>query len=1540
MTKRGLRRLIIVAACLVLIAGGLGGAYFARQWFRDQQASAAREKGLAAFKASRFAEAIPELGTALGRRPDDPECLLAIARCFIATATEERGNIAKSVAYAVRASTLRPQDPEPLAILLEAYGAMRRWTEALATADKLLAITPKDRAALETRLAALTQLGKRPEALEAAKALVAAFPDETSSHVLLLLTMRDNGATGPALLDYAKEQLTRRPDDQRFRLLVAQVAAGADDLNVAVETASALADTKPKNVEVFQGLISLIGSLRTSPAISQEQAGRLTTAFDALVSDALAAAGDSPRLAVIAPRLWLSGRASEVTSQLAATLSDTKAPDSVLGLAALAAADADGAADTVKPAIEALKARATPVAKSWVATIEAQRLLRAQKLPEALDQFRQAVADDSGNGIAAFLLAQTKSAMGDAREAERLMRTVISSNPGATLARVRLASMLLDRGETEAARDAALAALRSNTRAGDAAILFAEATIRLGESGGDKRNLPQVRDMLKEMLAQSRESGDVNALLARAHFAQGEKTQAEEVVRRIQSDKISVPSVQMLALVRAAKAANSPTAASLSTQLEQSATDPVLVAGRAAILAESGDVAGGRALIAQAAAAAPDQKLAWQRIEAIFLDQVGAPEAADKLRDLARDQASDPVSLQIVLDSRASWRDKAIIESSLRALQQILGETSPVCRVFDARRFIAFDRDASKAAGIVRQLGQVTEADPTNVLAFVLQAEAMLVGSSTDLREPIKLMSRAIDAAPTSPRHYPRLLQLLQASGDSTELGRRLTQFSALTDLPTDSLQIRAEAELALGALPDAIRDYRQLVDRGVETAKYGLATALLRSGRKADALKLAQELAAQSSAEAKAGAARLYAQVGEADRALKLVDELPQDVPVATRDQIRLDTLVALGRSEEALTLLKSRAERENTAEAWLAVARFSLSRRDAKSAQQAIDAGLRIDPQNAEFKRLASAGKLFAGEKLGRAGIEEVALSLVGQSEAPGMTDLLSAIQAYNAEPKLPAFIDKLVAITRQRPTLLPAWQSLMSAQMQAGRVDDAMGSARSAMAIFPTSVAIPRLAAMMLMQAGRPADATGFARQWRARVPNGDPFEADVLLADAQLATGRSDDALQSIEPYFDRIAGGDGGSAALEVLSVALADRGQLPRAQGLLWTRAGKSPDDAIVAVRLAGRAKADTAALAQWLERVEPVLPPGGNARYQLAEAWLRLGAVSSNRRYLDRAKTAAEAAAEDPALRGAASFTAASALMAQRRQGEAVRFLTAASKELPGRPDVLMALAQATLDSGGPSADALTAARAALAATGGDSSREATAARVVLGRALIAAGQFETAQTTYAEALKAAPADPLPLSGLLVALHEQGKQPEFDAALRAAVSPQARLNALMQAAIDFEARKRPADAERFYRLAVESSPNDPMALNNIAYLLLKSPDKLAQAVGYAEKALAAAEAAKLPAEALTAIADTLAVGYRKQHRPADAERICTQSRKRDPKSALPLIGLAECAIDRGDRPAAERFLAEIPADLALDDETAARLATVRASSPPTPPNK
>lgn len=185
---------------------------------------------------------------------------------------------------------------------------------------------------------------------------------------------------------------------------------------------------------------------------------------------------------------------------------------------------------------------------------------------------------------------------------------------------------------------------------------------------------------------------------------------------------------------------------------------------------------------------------------------------------------------------------------------------------------------------------------------------------------------------------------------------------------------------------------------------------------------------------------------------------------------------------------------------------------------------------------------------------------------------------------------------------------------------------------------------------------------------------------------------------------------------------------------------------------------------------------------------------------------------------------------------------------------------------------DTETLARHALAVTPDDGNMQ-----ILLGNALIVEGRFEEADRHFTDAVRIRPNDFQAQSGLALALADEGKIDEAIAAYRKAIviNPHEAKPHYMLAGLLYQ-RRNFTEAMVEYQLALQIDPNQPLALNDLAWILATAPDARlrngAAAVDLAQRAC------RLTNYKMTLFVGTLAAAYAEAGRYQDAVKAAEQA--------------------------------------------------------------
>ncbi len=1522
------RRLLLLGVVLVLVVGGGLGLLVVRRWQNQRLDARLRADGVAAFERADYPAALDHLGRYLKRQGDrkEPEALLFYARARARLEEPDGKHIVEGVEIYKLYLAMRPDDRDAEVEYLRLNIARGRWPEALGVAARLRPArledaTEADLPVLREEVRALVAQGSADERLGAVSHRITELaPLELDAHLTYCdwLVRRNRAEEARA---WARNLRDAYPSDPRARLLDLLVGLGPPSLGEfsrlfdALCALTVLDPGRPERPPTGE-LPDEAYLLRVATLL--DQIGRHDHAVSLLraatVRDDMPAAS---RLAV--RRMWQTGRSDWVLD--ATEHVDPASPDlpaDMLGFRALAlrAEDRGGEADDVR---EVLRTRPADFrARAWVAALSAP-VGPPGGTPGSLAPFDAAMRENQAEPVFRHFHADALAGVGRLEDAIVEWRAVAGSPLaiGWALPWVRMSQAALELGLVrEAVEYAERAAQISPRSLAVAGARFGALVARVERSSaptGDEGVLLRFVERAGEEL---RASGDpVGAPRFLEQLLPGRVLLLSRVGRRAEAGDLidaslgSSPPPERETLERLAIVSIREKLGREGTLLDAAARlyaeAPSTGAVRALGLHEEGKHAEALRMLDRAVAdAAPDRRAAWEMTRAAFLDRIGDPGAGPAWIAAADSHPDDLAVQSAALRSPTATRDASFIDRAAGRIAALTGDANPgssLVRLARARSLLAgrpTARQRDQAVGLIRD---VTVDQPRLIEARVLLADALLMqdegaGIRPDVPGALAELRAAAGASIDGAPLWLRVAELMQRERDFA--GARAELLRVVSDYAGDAeVQRRAAGLLvAQGALDDAIPVYESLAKASPSVdASLALGEAYALARRDGEALAVFRRLAAArpESADEALGVAVWLHRLGDAQassRAIAALDDLPlasdeRAVHRARYEGERGDLDAAEARLREAL------GANQRNADAWAGLVTILLRRGKTEAAGAAVRDARGALPDEPRLLMLERQIGVSSGP--GASGLTEFADALGSEPGGAASAEAVRAVSAAMESGRLDSE-EGLVALADRFPTALAVQNLVVRRLMEVSpaRPDPAARIAERAMASFPASPEPARLAAAAHAALGRWDRALACAEAWRRRDPRR-PIEADGAVAEAHLALGNPDRALEVLRPHLGLP---KASPAAPESLLVAgLGARALLALGR----------PDDAY--------------------GLLEPLLPHSSAARIDLFIPLVLdpVQSVESGRAWLDRAAPAfpAQPVAERAAL--------------------ALAYTRLGARSEPLRAE-LTSVAEAILDGltpGAPGPDAaLLEARGALAEARGDRPGAAEQYR----RSLESDPARLSALERLADVAGSEGVDPVPLLGTaeraaekngdprvlfaLARLHQSvGEGAEGDAGVSSLARALELYRAILVTAPDNpEVLLRAASvadllddgaAVDFYTRAAAQPTLEPeiraIAQNNAAYLLLgmnRSPDDLRKARTLSEAALAVARRAPF--------LDTQA---RIEQALGDRTRAATLFREAiqtDPGHAGARLGLAALLAegDQGDREHASRVLGDLGA--------------------------
>lgn len=1408
MTARGKKRLTLLIGVFVIAAAGIAVAVVVRGQVRAHLMEEALAEGRAAYEAGDYETAMRRIGFYVGRADDNPETMDAEALYLLADARRRepmaRGqHLVQAAGLARRAADLMPGDPRPLRMLLELYPALGFGNETLDAADRLLEIEPGDLDAMLLRTEMLAAVGRRAEATESARETLERHPGSNAARSQMVRLMLLDGAEIDEVVAFVEEQARTRPQDLGAQLLLADWQSR---VGLASEAASTLLEARELSIETarhLESFVLLLDRIRIGQADDDRSSVEVA---DALLAEHMDDDALGPAAARIkADRQWRRGDEAGAMAALRPLVADPgEAADETLGLATLMAMEMEEL-DLISTLREHLDARVSDEARHWSALAAGRLALMEGDLPEAIARLDEAaqLGDAPRLELIAFWRGRALELQGERASALGEYREAVRRSPTWQLARAELITELLGRGRVEEAlREAELFTgfAPNASPSGELGLAFSRLFASAVEAGGvGQITVESAITNLGENARRAPASGDLAALYARALAAAGRTAEAEAEIDRIVEGRLRISPDLLRELYNIARQRDLAGAGELSALAgEMFAGNPDVLLLRAMEAARAGRVDEGRAMFRDAIASAGEEasRLSLRRAFARFLVLVDDPEGLDLLHELA-DEHTDNARVQMdLLEVDAAWTDERMITDAINRLGAVTDEGTGY-RIYDARRLLTFlpaegqDRERALAEAFER-LGPLLRSEPPVTPALLLGAEAELLEG--DASEAIELLERAVEYEPWRSGVYPRLIEMLQASGRSVDAERRLRDYTQRDDLTDAARRRRVELLMTQGLWSLAVDDAEALADGGAQELHL-LARARAGAGDIDGAAEAYATLLASGEADAQAvaAAADLFARRDGFEEGLAALDALPSSL---TEEQRALQIAAfheRHGRTTEAERRYAEAVETYGGASSWAEFARMRVRRGDLSEATTVIEEGLAAHPDDSQLRALHQLVNGVEGVDLRPDELAAIAGSLVDERTREAFERLVAAEAALQSDRQ--AGLGALRDLVSASPTFLPARRLLVVMLLRGPDPDDRTATereeerneavllARAGMTAMPANARAAQLAYEALNLVGRREQALAAAREWRSRTPV-DAFLPDLAIADLLLRGGAAEEALAVLTPWRDRLEeeATEQRPLGLNLLGRALAATGRADEAHALLWDRAQESVVWRGVYLTVAG-AVSEASDADAWIERLDALLTTPVE-RISLANVAFTAASRAPSPERFERVLALAAPLADDASYGLAAMMLAGVSAEQLGDLDAAMGWYRRAIEAGHEEPVAYNNLAYLQYSEGGSVEEAAELAQRAveLGESQGRSAVERATFHDTLAEILASMDRTADAETHYRRAVELAPAEARYRVGLAEALVNQGRvQPAQAEMIRAESLLQGRIDEALE---------------------------------------------------------------------------------------------------------------------------------------------------------------
>jgi len=1220
------RRAIVVIVVFVVLAAGIGGAVLVRQQTLDQRATESRATGMEAAANEDWVTALSQIGRYLQRfgQDQDADALCAYAKARAKIPLPNNQHLQQAMSFFRRVLQLDPDNRSAQHELLLLYDAIGYGQETLTLAATILEQDAEDIPALRAEARAYTRLRDYEAALVKTARIAELDPSDITNHQLALLLMSQMGKSAKEILEYPSSQKELDPDGTAFQLtqsIAYELAASQSAVDQAIEYRSKAVDlakgaaksapADPETVIIVNQVLERYGLYGDSLQMLER------TARDS---------EDETIDRLLFRRLFEVGNLQSILER-ANEVSPADEETTVLAIRAMAHGRANQSAEVESAIAEFERRKGDPGAAAWAAVLRAVFVPDADRDPkDVIDIYKSAIEQDPENPYFYYFLGLAYEKIAENELAFEAWKTSNRYAPAWVEPVIRSAGLLASMGNyMEATSLAEQASKRApgdlNVRASVAQIVGAGLTQL--PSQGQRQLLDYVQQIQTDVPFEPR----TLPILIELEFLLGNASDAVDKLNAALNSDQTLPEKTLLQLARISSKYEPGLTEACFDKIESlGSLTPAAAYAQAVAAHEAGDSKRGKLLLENAAKASGDNA-PWLLPIAQYLELIGDEGAVTSWAAVADNEASNVALQRRVLESRAAWRDEALIDRVINRLRESTGEDAVGWRLARARWLLQTGTDASEmekdAAEAVVLLNEVmTSSSFPQFSRYTLMAAALerlhnIEGAIDNLEQALRF-SRDSNAVRFE------LARLLQVRGNNSEATRHLNEIIRDPQATNRDRRLVAAMLARMGDLDRAIDLLLQTYppENRESPPDLLLAQFYRQNSMFAQAAAVCRRVMEETpSAAAIAFAADMFAsngQMAEAQSALKELDGLKLDPGM--RELLLADFQRSHGTTDEGERWYRAAiAARPSNAAVWRRYLGFLIQTRQLDRAVDSLDEAAAACPDDAAFRELSQSSEL-----LRTVASQGMAVPLIlAAIESPGrLEQAIQALEIIRDEQGQGGsqFAIRLRQLSDTYPGFLELKMQLVRLYGSLGGHREAAALASAAMAQFPNAVEPAYLAAESYAALRDWGNALDAAKQWRSR-SGISPKEADLQIAEAQIQLGRSSEALETIQPYIDESS--QDPSAYSEVVvqrARAMIQEGRAGEAAELLAPRLENSDRWRMAWVRVAATDVPSVAESAAWLERVAPLIPNDAvDERQALAVAWLRL----SDRGYGDASGTA-----------------------------------------------------------------------------------------------------------------------------------------------------------------------------------------------------------------------------------------------------------------------------------------------------------------------------
>lgn len=1178
MTKRGMRRLAMLATAALIGAAALATAYVVRQSMNAKKIETARDQGLMLYESEEYEAALPYLGTAVARLRDDPEVLVAYAECRYSVPMPNFQHVGRAIAAAKAALVIEPENTKTQQVLLNLYGESGYLTELIELSGRVIQGDPTLYEPRIQRIDALNLLSRRDEALEEAQLLIEAFPNDLFAHMKHSEMALRAGVEVEEIAVGAIQLRDRFADNPQYFAWSAgldRITGEYERASESVRTAAALPPVSASQIGELIDLIRQLDSDINRLQIDDTDGPRpLLVLADELFTKTL----DDPTMgrafaAEATRRAWWMNQTERAIgfAQRIGTPRDAD-PGLPIWWAAIALMSENPDMTAAPEAAFDIGAYIASIAETdWGVVLAGMEALRQGKNETVVRLLDGLVFEDGETrAVASYVKGMAMYRMGDSRGALLALRSAAESGDiKRDIAWNALGAAYTASGELY---EADQAYRHMTTRSTLPGLDRLDAVLNGAERNGDTR---LARDGLNRIIelgeAASPDDATYQVRLSRALVLAGELQRGLDIAEDLLESGQQPDPLGTIYLIHTLRTYAPQLSEDLLASITERTDSIEVLAYRASELGHAGRLDEGIALLrAQIAEREDSEAFSYRRALVRVLDGFDTEDATSEARKLSDEYPQSATAQLAALGTKALWKDHEGARLAVTRLKESVGDHSIVWQTFDARATLADNPSDEEINAAIIRLKDVTEQNPSDFDALMLTARAnRLIAERRAAEDPEANVSTYIDRASS---FYARAagngaravafkphIEMLREAGEITESERVLDRFAAIEFLPHSKPENLYQGQLIerltlfveSGRWADAARDQSWLIDPENPQTELYLAQLLQRAGDDSSAARVVEVFLAREDRDPAfvEDCAVILADSGYIERSIEVYRSLPDEPGVASPEKKIANMLMRIGQPAQALPIQLDIARQQDGIEEWITAIRIAIAAGNSQTVESTLQEARAANPDAPEIEA-------FAGGTTMRSASLALAVALPeGASEGlKALRDLASGHGRGEFDDD--TMLAKLSALNTQYPDVYEAWSLRVQSHAMIGDIEGAVDAARLAAEAMPSSTRAVRQYTEALRSVGMLDEALPYAEEL-VRLSRPDVYEAQMILAMIEAGRGEYQRAINLLTPFRSRLEQDSGvtPSPGFSTLAVAFAGIGKPVEAQAIFLTRA-------------------------------------------------------------------------------------------------------------------------------------------------------------------------------------------------------------------------------------------------------------------------------------------------------------------------------------------------------------------------------------------------